>query len=94
MSFNYALRPIVLQKITMAGSAASLASAAFGAGTEYVRVAASTDFHIVFGASPTATADHIFITSDHTDILKVSPGEKVAALGGNSEVISIVEMSA
>jgi len=94
MSFNYALRPIVLQKITMAGSAASLASAAFGAGTEYVRVAASTDFHIVFGASPTATADHIFIPADQPEIFKVSPGEKVAALGGNSEVISIVEMSA
>ena len=70
MSFNYALRPIVLQKITMAGSAASLASSAFGAGTEYVRVAASTDFHIVFGASPTATADHILYQQINQKFLK------------------------
>ena len=91
MSFNYGLRPIVLQKITMGGSAASTASSAFGAGTEYVRVAASTDFHIVFGASPTATADHIFIPADQPEIFKVNPGEKVAAIG--SANVSVSELA-
>ena len=94
MSFNYGLRPGTIQKITMAGTAASIASSAFGSQTEYVRIASSADFHIIFGGSPTATASHIFIPADQPEIFKVSPGEKVAALGGNNAVISIVEMGA
>lgn len=94
MSFNYGLRPGTIQKITMAGSAASIASSAFGSQTEYVRIASTTDFHIIFGAAPTATANHILIPADQPEIFKVSPGEKVAALGGNNAVISIVEMGA
>ena len=93
MSFNYALRPTTIQKITMAGTAASIASSAFGSQTEYVRICAATDFHIIFGAAPTATASHIFIPADQPEIFKVSPGEKVAALGGNNAIISITEMS-
>ena len=92
MSFNYGLRPGTIQKITMAGTAASIASSAFGSQTEYVRIASATNFHIIFGGSPTATASHIFIPADQPEIFKVSPGEKVAALGGNNAVISIVEM--
>ena len=94
MSFNYGLRPGTIQKITMAGTAASIASSAFGSQTEYVRIASSADFHLIFGGSPTATASHIFIPADQPEIFKVSPGEKVAALGGNNAVISIVEMGA
>ena len=94
MSFNYGLRTTTIQKITMAGTAASIASSAFGSQTEYVRIASATDFHIIFGGSPTATASHIFIPADQPEIFKVSPGEKVAALGGNNAVISIVEMGA
>ena len=94
MAFNYALRPSTIQKITMAGTAASIASSAFGDQTQYVRIAAATDFHIIFGTAPTATASHIFIPADQPEIFKVSPGEKVAALGGNNAVISITEMGA
>lgn len=94
MSFNYGLRPGTIQKITMAGTAASIASSAFGSQTEYVRIASATDFHIIFGAAPTATANDILIPADQPEIFKVSPGEKVAALGGNNAVISIVEMGA
>ena len=94
MAFNYALRPSTIQKITMAGTAASIASSAFGSQTQYVRIASATDFHIIFGTAPTATASHIFIPADQPEIFKVSPGEKVAALGANNAVISIVEMGA
>ena len=94
MAFNYALRPSTIQKITMAGTAASIASSAFGSQTEYVRICAATDFHIIFATAPTATANHIFIPADQPEIFKVSPGEKVAALGGSTAVISITEMGA
>ncbi|MEN8810002.1 MAG: hypothetical protein ABF272_01220 [Flavobacteriales bacterium] len=71
---------------------ASIASSAFGSQSEYVRIASSADFHIIFGGSPTATANHIFIPADQPEIFKVSPGEKVAALGAANAVISIVDM--
>ena len=74
------LRPGTTQKLNTNNS--STASAAFGSQTEYVRIASATDFHIIFGGSPTATASHIFIPADQPEIFKVSPGEKVAALGG------------
>ena len=92
MSFNYGLRPGTIQKITMAGTAASVASSAFGSQTEYVRIAASTDFHIIFGASPTATADHIFIPADQPEIFKVSPNHKCACIGSSGNKISVTEM--
>ena len=98
MSFNYALRPTTIQKITMAGTAASIASSAFGSQTEYVRIASDADIYILFGANPTAVAtansSTIFIPADQPEIFKVSPREKVAALGGNNAIISITEMSA
>tara|TARA_R100001369_G_scaffold32965_1_gene57996 strand:+ start:198 stop:482 length:285 start_codon:yes stop_codon:yes gene_type:complete len=94
MAFNYALRPSTIQKITMASSAVSIASSAFGSQTQYVRIASATDFHIIFATAPTATANHIFIPADQPEIFKVSPGEKVAALGGSTAVISITEMGA
>ena len=94
MSFNYGLRPGTIQKITMASSAVSIASSAFGSQTEYVRICSASDFHIIFGGSPTATANHIFIPGEQPEIFKVSPGEKVAAIGANNAVISIVEMGA
>jgi hypothetical protein len=92
MSFNYGLRPGTIQKITMAGTAASVASSAFGSQTEYVRIAASTDFHIIFGAAPTATADHIFIPADQPEIFKVSPNHKCACIGSSGNKISVTEM--
>ncbi len=96
MSFNYGLRPGTIQKITMAGSAASIASSAFGSQTEYVRIASTADVYILFGSNPTAVAtansSTIFIPADQPEIFKVSPGEKVAFIG--TAEVSITEMSA
>ena len=89
MSYNYALRPGTTQKLNTNNS--STASAAFGSQTEYVRVAADADVHIVFGGSPTATANDIFLPVDQPEIFKVSPGEKMAAIGTAN--VSVTEMS-
>lgn len=64
MSFNYGLRPTTHQSLSASGS--SVASAAFGSQTEYVRIATPADIHILFGTAPTAT---------------FSPGETVAVIG-------------
>ena len=91
MAYNYGLRPGVTQKISPAGSSVAT-STAFGSQTEYVRVAADADVHIVFAASPTATANDIFLPLDKPEIFKVSPGEKMAAIGTAN--VSVTEMSA
>jgi len=87
MSFNYGLKPGTTQKVSPSGSSAATA-AKFGT----QRVASDADLHIVFAVSPTATANDIFLPADQPEIFKVSPGEKMAALGSGN--VSVTEMSA
>ena len=97
MSFNYGLRPTVINNITMAGggTTASVQSSAFGSQTEYVRLVSAVDFFVDFGGNPTATAAKILITADQPEIFKVSPGEKIAGLNAtNSAVLYVTEMGA
>mgnify|MGYP005729822053 FL=1 len=95
MSFNYGLRPTKTQKIASSGSSSAVTDV-FGSQTEYVRIAADADCHIEFGgnasSNPTATSSTIFIPADQPEIFKVSPGEKVAALG--SANVFVTELSA
>jgi hypothetical protein len=91
MAYNYGLRPGVTQKISPSGSSVATSNA-FGSQTEYVRVAADADVHIVFATTPTATANDIFVPVDKPEIFKVSPGEKMAAIGTAN--VSVTEMSA
>ena len=95
MSFNYGLRPTKTQKIASSGSSSAVTDV-FGSQTEYVRIAADADCHIEFGgnasSNPTATASTIFIPADQPEIFKVSPGEKVAAIG--SANVFVTELSA
>ena len=89
MAMNYALKPTTHQSLTASGS--SVASAAFGSQTEYVRVATDADVHIVFAGTPTATTNDIFLPADQPELFKVSPGEKMAAIGTAN--VSVTEMS-
>ena len=93
MSFNYGLRPTTHQSLSASGS--SVASAAFGSQTEYVRIATPADIHILFGSAPTASATAgsatIFVPADQPEIFKVSPGEKMAAIGTAN--VSVTELS-
>ena len=93
MSFNYGLRPGVIHHVALTNTN-STATGTFASTTQYVRVCSDSDVHINFGAAPVATATSIFIPADQPEIFKVSPGEKVAALGADSTVISITEMGA
>ena len=95
MSFNYGLRPGTIQKITMAGTAASVASSAFGSQTEYVRLVSAVDFFVDVGANPTASSAKILITADQPEVFKVTPGEKIAGLNAtNSAILYVTELSA
>ena len=99
MSFNYGLRPITINNITMPDPVASTATAAFGSQTEYVRVCSPVDCHIVFGgtatiAPPTASATSIFIPADQPEIFKVTPGSKCSGLSGTAgDVIGKLQLA-
>ena len=90
MSFNYGLRHGAVLKLTSGNS--STASDVFTAGTQYIRVVSTIDCHIAVSKAPTAAITTTFLPAKEVETIKVSPGEKVAALGGNNAVISIVEM--
>ena len=72
----------------------STASAAFGEHTYYVRIVGSANFHFVLGASPTASATSPLLPSGEVEIIKVSPGEKIAVFHGSSTDVYVTEMGA
>jgi hypothetical protein len=92
MAYNYALRPGTTQKINTNNS--STASAAFGDQTNYIRIVGSANFHFVLGASPTASATSALLPSGEVEIVKVSPGEKMAVFQGSSTAVDVTEMGA
>lgn len=88
-----ALRPGLVQNVAFDASA-SAASDAVGAGTRVVRVIASADCWVKFGAAPVAAAaDSMRLKADREEWFRVSPGDKVAALGvAGSGSLNLVEM--
>jgi len=74
-----AMKPTTTEKLASSGSSSQ--TAAFADGIEYVRVIADADCHIEFGVNPTATNSKIFLESKSYEYFKVSPGEKLAAIG-------------
>ena len=92
MAYNYALRPGTTQKINTNNS--STASATFGDQTNYIRIVGSANFHFVLGAAPTASATSALLPAGEVEILKVSPGEKIAVFHGSSTDVYVTEMGA
>ena len=99
MSFNYGLRPTKTQKISSSGSSSAVANV-FGTQTEYVRIATTHSCHYVIGgnasSAPTATTSDAYLHAGDYEIIKVSPGEKIAAIRNTSTSgdLFVTEMSA
>lgn len=84
--------PGVTQNVTV--GAASLQSAAFGDLTRLVRLAATTDCFVVFGADPTATTSSMFLPSGAVEYLAVEPGTKVAVIRQTADgALNVTEMA-
>ncbi|MGD9878915.1 MAG: hypothetical protein AB7F22_07850 [Reyranella sp.] len=58
----------------------SAQSAAFAATTQYVRLLANSDCHVIFAVAPTATTSHQKLTAGVEYWRAVVPGQKVAAI--------------
>ena len=65
---------------TIAIGGASIASAAFGATTAFIRVHTDVICSIAFGAAPVATATSMRLAADQTEYFTVSGGSKIAVI--------------
>jgi len=59
-------------------------SAAFAASTRFVRIITDADCHVLFGANPTATANHQKLIAGVEYWRAVSAGDKVSIYDGTS----------
>lgn len=66
--------------ITVSGS--SQQSAAFAAGTSFVRLHAQVACHVVVGTNPTATTNSMRLAEGQTEYFGVTPGHKLAVIQG------------
>ena len=89
MQFHDAYRILATQNVSYAAAGgASAQSTAFASQTRYIRVcsvgvvSATIDgVRIAIDASPTATATSYLLPVNWVEIIKVSPGQKIAVLG-------------
>tara|TARA_R100001443_G_scaffold1750_2_gene6107 strand:+ start:2168 stop:2482 length:315 start_codon:yes stop_codon:yes gene_type:complete len=72
------------QTISVASSSAAISSA-FAVGTTVVRVVSTTDCHIIFAVSPTATTSTAYLPANQVEYFKVNAGEKVAAIRATAD---------
>lgn len=64
----------------VAYTAAAAASSAFQAGTNMVRLVASTACHVKIAADPTATTSDMYLAADVAEYFVVAEGQKVSAI--------------
>lgn len=70
-----------LRSQTRTLSASSAQSAAFGAGTQFIRLNTDTTCFIeILGTDPTATTSSMRLPADQTEYFAVKAGDKLAAI--------------
>lgn len=86
------LMNIARAQAPVAVSGVSAQSAAFQAGTRFVRIVATTDVYLAFGSNPTATSTGILLPAGVVEVFPVNGGEKVAAIQvASSGTMSVCE---
>lgn len=68
-----------LQKVDYSGTV-SVQSNVFQPLTFFIRVYATDDCHLAFGASPTATNNHMFLPGGSVEYFGIRPGDRLAVL--------------
>ncbi len=88
---NIGLRPLTTSKVPMSGSSAQ--SSAIGDNISFIRLVSDVSCHYAIGTNPTATTSSIYLPADDVEIIKISAGEKVAAIAasGNLYVTLLTE---
>jgi hypothetical protein len=88
-----AMRPGTVQNVAFT-TGASAASAAIATSTSTVRLIATADCWVVFGAVPVASATNAArLRADREELFRVDPGDRIAVLGvAASGSLNICEM--
>lgn len=68
---------VAMQKLTFS---TSTQSAVFEERTLFVRLHTDADCHVVFGADPTATTNHMPMLADSTEYFSITPSQKLAVI--------------
>lgn len=71
--------PAVAQQVVAVGGA-SAQSAAFGAGTRFIRIETDVGCRIAIGASPTAAATSLPLSAGAVEYFAVQPGHRLAVI--------------
>lgn len=81
----------VAQKVTSTSSHTE--SAAFNAGTKWIRVNCTVDSYIAIGTSPTATTSSYYLPAGQPTDIGVTGGQKLSCLrvGSSDGIVSIAE---
>lgn len=70
------------------GTSASAASTVIDANHDSaVRISAVTTVRFLVGASPTAVATSVYLSSGMIDYVRVPAGQKIAVLGGKANIV-------
>jgi hypothetical protein len=102
MFFHDAYRHATVNNVAFnAAAGASVQSAAFGAQTKYIRICtqgaitATSGVRIAVGDNPTASATTALLPVNWVEYVKVTPGQKIAALGNDAATgtLSVVELT-
>jgi hypothetical protein len=84
----------VVNNVALATTSTSVASAAFGASTYQVRIAATAPaFYRVGVGTPTAAATDALLPLNWVEYVTVSPSEKIAFFSPTIQTISVVEIA-
>jgi len=79
---------------TVSVSSSSAQSAAHAATTNVVRLVSTTDCHVAFGSSPTATTSSMYLPANQVEYFLVAASEKVAAIRANADgTLYVTEMA-
>lgn len=79
------IQPTKTQKVSYTATAAASASIATGGGTVPIRLRATTDCHVAFGQSPTATTSDMLLGSGETEYFEITAGHKVSAVRATAD---------
>lgn len=72
-----AMYPGTVQKVTVSGTSAATSNAVT---SSIVRLLSTTDCHIKFGVTPTATTNDTLLLANIPEYFAINNGEKVAAI--------------
>lgn len=71
---------IIGTQVVSVSSTSAAIGTAFASATTVIRMVSTTDCHIRFGDTPTATSSHMLLPANVVEYFRVTPGVKVAAI--------------